>query len=247
MKITIGFFCLLLLNVTALGQVRTSKYEAGLLGGIMLYQGDLTPHAAGDPGNMKPAFNIYGSRKLNNMFAVRLNLTVGKLQGDDADYEFPTWRRQRNLNFRSPVTEISGMLTWNILGLQPSEAGIINFTPYLLGGVGYSFLKVRRDWSNFNNAHFAGEPNVTNGLAEDIAHRPPRGILVFPIGAGARYGINSRLSLAAEALYRVTATDYLDGFSKAANPKYKDHYTTYMVGVIYSFGKNVFDCPGDVQ
>jgi hypothetical protein len=40
------------------------------------------------------------------------------------------------------------------------------------------------------------------------------------------------------------STDYLDGFTKAANPSKKDHYYTHTIGLIYSFGeKNTLACP----
>jgi len=61
---------------------------------------------------------------------------------------------------------------------------------------------------------------------------------------GVRYGITEKLSFSLEGTYRILDTDYLDGFSKAANPDKKDHYHTIMAGLIYSFGKrNRFACP----
>ena len=48
----------------------------------------------------------------------------------------------------------------------------------------------------------------------------------------------------AEASYRFTFTDYLDGFSEVANPKKKDYYSSYSVGLIYTLGvKNTLNCP----
>ena len=156
----------------------------------------------------------------------------------------PAWRQQRNFNFKTPVTELSLHVVRNIIGLIPNEAGIINFSPYVFAGLSYSFLKIKRDWSNFNYSHFAGETAVVNGLTEDINHKIPKGIFSIPIGFGVRYGITEKLSFSLEGTYRILDTDYLDGFSQAANPDKKDHYHTLMAGLIYSFGKrNRFDCP----
>jgi len=220
------------------------KYEIGVNAGAIIYQGDLTPYALGSLNTMKPVFGFYGTRNLNSRHAIRLQIMRGWLKGDDAKYDIPSWRQQRNFNFKTPVTEISGLFVWNLIGLKPNEAGIINFSPYFFGGIGYSFLKIKRDWSRFNVAHFASQTTILNGLTEDINHDVPKGIIVFPVGAGVRYGINEKLSFTLEGSYRLTGTDHLDGFSKAANPNMNDHYYTLTAGLIYSFGKrNKFDCP----
>jgi opacity protein-like surface antigen len=131
-----------------------------------------------------------------------------------------------------------------VLGLKPNAAGIVNFTPYVFAGVGYSFIKVKRDYSRFNASHFGSTSEVVSGLDEDIAVAPPRGIPVVPIGLGVRYGISPKLSFTLESSYRHTFTDYLDGFSRAANPALKDSYHSHTAGLIFSFGnKNKLDCP----
>jgi opacity protein-like surface antigen len=227
------------------GQVNLiPKYEVGIVGGLFVYQGDLTPSAAGDFKTSRPGFGIFATRNINRNLAIRFQLLRGGLKGDDAKYDNPAWRQQRNFNFKSPVTELSGSFVWHLLGLQANEAGIINFSPYFFGGLGYSFLKIKRDYSSFNYTHFAGETGVLTGLAEDVNHKLPKGIFEFPVGAGVRYGINEKLSFNLEGTYRLTSTDYLDGFSQAANPARNDHFHTLTVGLIYSFGKrNKWDCP----
>ena len=220
------------------------KYEIAVHVGSFIYQGDLTPNELGAFNTMKPGFGISGTRNINSQYAVRLQLLRGWLKGDDAKYDNPAWRQQRNFNFKTPVTELSALLLRNITGLIPNEAGIINFSPYDFGGISHSFLKIKRDWSQFNYSHFAGETAVINGLNEDIDHKIPKGIFSLPIGFGVRYGITEKLSFSLEGTYRILDTDYLDGFSQAANPDKNDHYHTIMAGLIYSFGKrNRFDCP----
>jgi hypothetical protein len=220
------------------------KYEIGVSGGMFVYEGDLTPNPVGSFNTLKPGFGIFGTRNINRVFAIRLQLMRGWLKGDESKYEIPAWRQQRNFFFRTPVTELSALAVWNLMGLHTNEAGIINFSPYVFGGLGYSFLKIQRDWSRFNYTHFASEPSVINGLSEDINHGVPKGIFVIPVGLGVRYGINEKLSFSLEGTYRFTGTDYLDGFSKAANPDLRDHYHSLTFSLIYSFGKrNSFDCP----
>ena len=241
-----GILCLLVLTfINGKGQSSLiPRYEISVHGGVFIYQGDLTPNDYGAYNTMKPGFGIAATRNIDHRYAVRFQLLRGSLKGDDAKYENPEWRQQRNFNFRTPVTELSLQAVRNIIGIKANEAGIINFTPYIFGGVSYSFLNIKRDWSRFDYGHFAGEPNVINGLTEDAAHKVPKGLFSFPIGAGIRYGINEQLSFSLEGTYRIIGNDYLDGFSRSANPEMADHYHTLMIGVIYSFGnRNRFDCP----
>lgn len=238
-------FLFFLISLTGKGQSELiPRYELGLHLGTFIYQGDLTPHDYGAFNTMKPGFAISATRNFNSLYAIRFQLLRGSLKGDDSKYENPDWRQQRNFKFKTPVTEFSLQAVRNILRLKSNDAGIINFSPYIFGGISYSFLNIERDWSEFNYTHFAGEFAVIDGLNEDINHKVPKGVFSFPIGAGVRYGITEKLSFSLEGTYRIIGNDYLDGFSRAANPKMADHYHTVMVGLIYSFGKrNMFDCP----
>ena len=236
-------FSLIFLKINGQSEI-IPRYELGLHIGTFIYQGDLTPNDYGAFNTMKPGFGVSATRNINSLYAIRLQLLRGALKGDDAKYDNPAWRQQRNFNFRTPVTELSIHVVRNIMGLIPNEAGIINFSPYIFVGVSYSFLNIKRDWSNFNYSHFAGETAVLNGLTKDINHKIPKGIFSIPIGFGVRYGVTEKLSFSLEGTYRILDTDYLDGFSQAANPDKNDHYHTLMAGLIYSFGKrNRFDCP----
>jgi hypothetical protein len=239
-------FCtIILLNTaTLILQSQTTsivKYELGVNGGLFIYMGDLTPNDLGSFRTMKPVIGISGSRIVNNALAARANLVFGGLRGDESKYANPAYRRQRNLSFRSSVFEISAQMVWNPLGKNYSDKG---FSPYLFGGAGLSFLKINRDWSRFNAEFFSAEPNIVNGLAADQNHRVPRALPVFPLGAGLRYFVSPRISVHTETTYRVAFSDYLDGFSEAANPSKLDHYYSQTIGLIYRLGKkNMLGCP----
>lgn len=213
-------------------QIDLSKYEVGLSGGVFVYQGDLTPQRLGSYKTLKPQFALHVYRILSPAFSVRLNVNRGKLYGNDAKYNNPEWRQQRNFNFTTPVTELSLQGVWNIL-----QARSPRFSPYLFAGAGISFLKIKRDWSNMDPAVFGESSDVQAGLAVDAAKTLPRIIPVVPVGAGVRYALSDRFSLTGETSYRLSFTDYMDGFSKSANPDKNDHYLSHSIGVIYSFGK----------
>lgn len=213
-------------------QIDLSKYELGLTGGVFVYQGDLTPQKIGSYKTMKPQLALHIYRKFTPTFSVRLNINRGKLYGDDAKYSNPDWRQQRNFNFTTPVTELSVQGVWSFL-----ENKAPRFSPYVFAGAGLSFVKIKRDYSNYNAAYFGENSDVAAGLTQDAAKTLPRALPVAPIGAGVRYYLNDRFSFIGETSYRLSFTDYLDGFSKAANSSKNDHYLSHSVGVVYSFGK----------
>ncbi len=224
-------------------QIDLSKYEVGLSGGVFVYQGDLTPQALGSYKTMKPQLALHLYRIISPAFSVRFNINRGKLYGNDAKYSNPDWRQQRNFNFTTPVTELSVQGVWSFLQSRSPR-----FSPYVFAGAGFSFLKIKRDWSNMNTTVFNDGSDVQAGLAIDAAKSTPRIMPVVPVGAGVRYALNDRFSLIGETSYRLSFTDYLDGFSKAANPNKNDHYLSHSIGVIYSFnkkntGKSKLGCP----
>ena len=226
---------------TVLAQNNVARYEVGVAISAFIYQGDLTTHRFGSVETIRIGINLYGSKIISPSFMLRTNLAIGSLKGDDAKYNNPEFRKQRNFNFRSPVLEVAQLLVWNLFEKNYDDNG---FSPYLFGGAGLSFLKIKRDWSNFNAAYFGDGSDLPNQIAIDAQHSLPKLIPVIPLGAGIRLGLTERITINAESAYRLTLTDYLDGFSKAANPDKNDHYLTISVGAIYRVGKkNRLDCP----
>jgi hypothetical protein len=116
---------------------------------------------------------------------------------------------------------------WDLVRRE-QKIGSLNVTPYLLGGVGYSFLNIDRSYP-------AGS-TFSSGLDVDLAHPLPKSIPVVLAGGGIRHAITPAIAVIAEAAYRIaTFTDYVDGFSQAGNPDRDDHYYTVSIGLIYSF------------
>jgi hypothetical protein len=114
----------------------------------------------------------------------------------------------------------------------------------MFAGLGFSIVNIKRDWSRFNAEYFSSEPGTISGLAGDQQHPLPTLIPVFPMGIGIRYPVSSRILVNAETSYRFTFSDYLDGFSKAANDARKDSYLSHSVGLIYQFRNNSWlKCP----
>jgi hypothetical protein len=222
-------------------QKKSSKYEVGAAIGAFIYQGDLTPQRLGSYKTLRPGLMLHGTRIINSNYAIRLNFSIASLRGDDGKYNTPAYRQFRNFNFKTPLIELSPQIMWSPSGWQEQGPRI---SPYVFAGIGLSYLRARRDVSGFDPSKFGLEENLPMRIAEDINKRTPWLLPVIPVGAGVRYAITPSLMLNGELNYRHTFSDYVDGFSIAANPKQKDHYYSLSVGLIYRFGKkNSWDCP----
>jgi len=227
------FFFLVLAASKSNGQFYKDM-SIGLNAGAYIYQGDLTPNNLGSFRTIQPGFSLFAKKPINHFLAARVQFSIARLKGDDSRYSKPDFRQQRNFYFTTPVKEFSAQLVWNILGRNYEDRGIM---PYVFSGAGISFISVKKDYSRMDPAIFGESSEVYAGLAEDNARGTPRALLSVPVGIGAEYPLSDRFSVNIETAYRFIFTDYLDGFSRSANPKLQDHYHSTSAGIIYKFGK----------
>src|SRR5436190_7424979 len=98
------------IHLLAASQSKFSKFEIGINAGVFVYQGDLTPSQFGSYNTLRPELNLFVNKIISPVFSLRTNLALGGLKGDDAAYQLPKYRQQRNLDFNSPAFEISELL-----------------------------------------------------------------------------------------------------------------------------------------
>jgi hypothetical protein len=219
-----------------------SKWEIGLNVGTLVYQGDLSAGNFGYTYNLKPSVGVWAAESINDYFSLRYSLLRGDIGADESVYTIPEWRRHRNFKFNSSVTEFSTSFVWDLFGKTYRE-GMRRFSPYFFVGAGFSILNVNRDWSRFDTTYFNSKSAASEGLGIDSTHKTPWIIPVIPVGAGVRYMISNHFFLNAEASYRITMSDEIDGFRYSGNPQRNDHYYGVSIGLSYRFGDNRTDCP----
>lgn len=189
--------------------IQGQHLEAGLQGGVAVYQGDLSPdNFLNNFRATRPALGAFVRYNPLDMLSVRIGFTYAQLHGDDALSD-----RARNLNFDSDILEGSLTAEWNVLGYQPYGLYRV-FSPYIFGGIAFF---------NFNpTTEFQGEtvelqPLGTEG--QGSANFPGRGEpynlteWAIPFGVGVKYAINDKWNIGLEAGMRYTFTDYLDDVS----------------------------------
>lgn len=203
-------FTLLFLSFFSLPAISyaQSGTELGVMGGVSLYSGDLSPQEFGVYFNeVNPAFGAFSRFNLGRTVALRLGVSIGNIEGDDME----TGRESRGLSFRSRLTEFSLIGEVNLFKLgRYQNRGMI---PYLFGG-GAVF--------RFNpEAEFDGDfvelqPLGTEGQGLP-GYEEPYKLTQFaiPMGVGVKFLLNDQITLGFEFGGRKTFTDHLDDVSDA--------------------------------
>lgn len=233
--------CCLVSAGFAFCQGNSRPISIGLETGTLVYQGDLVPSIAGSFRNSKLLFGINVSKQVFPHFGIKASLLKGQISADESVFTSPSWRQIRAFQFQTPITEISTVVVFDFADQSLDQTK--RLTPYLFAGLGVSLLKVNRDWSRMNTAAFDPKSSTLLGLGIDTLKKTPAILPVIPIGAGIRYALNERWSVHSELGFRLSMSDYIDGFSKSGNPAAKDFYYALKLGVSYQLGNRGIKCP----
>jgi opacity protein-like surface antigen len=183
-------------------------------------------------GKTKFAGSIFVSAMYKYAAGLRLEATFGQVAADDkilAKVKETTFGRyERNLSFRSNITEFSAVAELHpfyIFGNynDDNSADPPRFSPYLLAGVGFFSFKPQ---AQIGNTWVDLQPLSTEG--QGFAEYPDRkqyklNQMNIPLGLGVKYELNDLINLRAEFVYRKLNTDYLDDVS-----------TTYVDPTLYA-------------
>ncbi len=172
--------------------------------------------------NTQLSGGLYVAANYKNAVSLRIEASFGKITASDSllkSVKASTYGRyERNLSFRSSISEISLLaeihplylfINWEARNQEPPR-----LSPYLLAGIGYfSFnpqAKLGNKWVDL-------QPLRTEGQGfKEFPSRKPYALKQtnFPVGVGFRYELSPILNLRAEFVYRILTTDYLDDVSR---------------------------------
>ncbi len=163
---------------------------------------------------------VFFSVAYKNAVALRLEGTFGQVSGNDnvliGITDIAKERFNRNLNFRSFITDVNAMLEihpmYIFVDWPAKETTPPRTSPYLLAGIGYfSFnpqTKLGNNYIDLQPLHTEGQ-----GLVETGTNNYALQQLNIPLGAGVKYELSPLINLRGEVVYRKTFTDYLDDLS----------------------------------
>jgi hypothetical protein len=179
-------------------------YVGPFLGGAG-YNGDLNEKAL---KRIKPAVGIAASYQLSNRLFGRLGLTLTGLEGGDKWSGTDFLKQNRNLSFKTDLTEISLSGEFNFFNLNKKS-----FTPYVFGGIAlfhfdpYVIDSGKRVYLKPLGTEGQGLPGMPQQNAYALYQ------LALPFGGGFKYVLTNNLILSFELNIRRTNTDYLDDVS----------------------------------
>jgi hypothetical protein len=126
---------LVLFLFTLVPVLRAQEMEFGLMGGGCYYLGDLNPgkHFL----NTQLAYGLLVRYNLDSRWAFKLSGTRGSVKGSSSSTGFLP---ERELNFSSPVTDISGVAEFNFFPYYTGSRrnGI---SPYIYAGISVFFFE----------------------------------------------------------------------------------------------------------
>ena len=169
---------------------------------------------------------LYFAATYNNAVTLRFEAAFGQVKSYDSilkkNIATSSGRYERNLSFRSPVSEVSMIAEFHplfIFGKFDDEHDPPRMSPYVLAGIGYFTFnpqaKLGNVWVDLQPLHLEGQ-----GFSE-YPDRPNYSLkqINFPVGGGFKYELSPMLNFRAEVVYRILNTDYLDDVSI---PEYVD-------------------------
>lgn len=204
--------------------------ELGIGAGASIYQGDLSPHWLGAYNKPNLSFQLALQQNLLPAFAIRLNYAYAPVRDNEEDY-LGGVHKLRNFAFQATIHEFAVHAMINPQ-FSNGEEEIGNIHPYFFGGIGIGFTRIQRDFSRFNRSFPGWQSWVLPGLTQDSLTRLPTSVITLPVGMGLRFQIGDNVALYGEFSKRIVRNEYLDGFSKSANSKENDGFSSFVIGIV---------------
>lgn len=219
------------------------KVEAGLNFGPTFFLGDL----GGNRGEgtrfikdvnleltkmMKGAFvSVYPAEWLGLRVAGQYTYVSGKDHIINTDGIDESWRKQRNLDFKSNMWEVYGAIELfpTLMFRQYDEEYTPRFKPYGFVGVGAFHFNPKGSLTTGGTTKWYDlQPLRTEGQGmTQYPDKKPYKLtqMNIPMGFGFKYELTERVNLGLELLYRKTFTDYMDDVSTTyIDPVYFGQY-----------------------
>lgn len=178
------------------------KSEIGGFFGSAFYIGDLNPTSLF--ASLNPSGGIVYRYNFNARWAMKASIIFANVEASDMKdndgYE-------RNLSFKSPITEIATVAELNFFNLYNS-AHTNRFTPYIFAGIAFfSFNpQAELDGTVYFLQHLGTEGQGLDGERKHYSLTS----FAIPFGIGFKVNIGRYVSFGAEWGMRYAFTDYLD-------------------------------------
>ncbi len=194
------------------------KMELGLMGGLSIYSGDLSPKEFGLYfKDIRLAYGVFGRYTPGSKISLRFAYERANLAADDNNSVIPAIKN-RGYIFKTKLNEFSFLLEWNVFTLGRTNG--VKFTPYLFaGGAYYTFNpqgKLDNDWIDLQPLGTEGQGLSGYTAPYDLAQ------FAIPAGGGFKLDLDKNVVLGFEFGGRKLFTDYLDDVTSNGPISYFD-------------------------
>ena len=203
---TVSMQKLLFLSLLLISQTVFAQFHFGVFLGGSNYIGELNDKLF---KKTKPTIGLSLNYEVSERVMLRTGLTFGKIEGADKFSGTQFLKQNRNLHFKSPITE------FNLLGeLTAFNLYNIRWSPYGFAGIAvFHFNPYTTDSSN---QKIYLQPLSTEGQGlPTYPDRKPYALTGWsiPFGGGIKFNVNENVRLGVELGLRKLFTDYLDDVS----------------------------------
>ena len=185
----------------------SQRNELGFFCGGSYYLGDINP--AKQFKMIHPSGGFFYRYNFNPRFSFKLMGLYGSIESDDSQIKY---KPERNLSFKSTITEVSSQIELNFMPYVPGNMTYY-FSPYIFTGFSTFFFNPKTE---FNGKWYELRPLGTEGQGTSLYPGKDKYSLnsfAIPFGLGLKLNANKYFSIGAEWGLRKTFTDYLDDVS----------------------------------
>lgn len=236
--------------------------EFGVFLGLAHYEGELTNYTLDIDfsHNMTPAVGVFYRKNFSPSFAWRANALFSKISDADQNYTAPDWRDQRRFSFESMVTDLSLRLEWDVLGRWRYRRAVDTSVYTLDKHTQYALVERMKPtlspyiYVGGGGLAVSAKPTMIFVMPDEkFAHlikedqEKAKSMMFIPsvcVGGGAHFDLGPRVVLSGEVTAHLSKSDYLDGISKAGNPKTYDWLFTGGITLSFRLGHSDRDKDG---
>ncbi len=193
---------ILIFSLGSVGAFAQMYYDIGLFLGTSYYLGDINPDRHFYTPYLKPAGGLSFRINFDPRWAWKQSIRIGQISADDADSE-TDFQQTRNLNFYSPVYELTSTVEFNFLRFDPWK-NTDWFTPYTYAGIGFFYMNPKTELEG--NTYVLKDHKTEGTDYSNIQ-------FAIPFGVGFKIKASSRVFIELEWGMRKTFTDYMDDVS----------------------------------
>lgn len=186
--------------------------EMGIKGGTVLYDGDLNTNLfITNLTNSRWAYAGFVKYNFKKYYGIQVNFMRGELQGEDSK-SLLGWQITRNLDFHSPISEVSLMFEIHLSKLSKKNYRLRKFNPYSFIGFGVFYFNPK---TFYQGQEIELQSLGTEGQGiSGFPAKYEKFSYSIPFGLGLKYPLTKNIFIGLEISTRWTLTDYIDDISQ---------------------------------